>query len=92
LKYQETIAFYFYLYDMNKWKGYIELNPAVMMGKPIIKGTRIAVETIIDELASGYTEDDVLKAHPRLTKEHILAALQYASMIIKNEKIFPVAS
>lgn len=82
----------FYICIMNNWEAYIELNPSVMLGKPIMKGTRITVENIIEELASGYSVEDVLNAHPRLTKEHIIAALQYVSMIIKNEKVYPIAS
>ncbi len=66
----------------------IEINPSIMLGKPVIKGTRITVETIIDELASEYSVSDVLKAHPNLKTEDIMAALQYASAIMKNEKIY----
>jgi len=66
----------------------IEINPSIMLGKPIIKGTRITVESIVEELASGYTLDQVLTAHPNLKKPDVLAALQYAHAIIKNEKIY----
>lgn len=77
---------------MEKMDEFIEINPKVMMGKPIIKGTRIPVELIIEELASGYTRQEILNAHPRLKDEHITAALQYASSILKNEKIYVAAS
>jgi uncharacterized protein (DUF433 family) len=70
----------------------IEINPSIMLGKPIIKGTRITVESIVDELASGYTNEQVLSAHPNLKDFDILAALQYASAIMKNEKIYTTAS
>lgn len=66
----------------------IEINPAIMIGKPIIKGTRITVESILDELASGYSAKQVLEAHPHLKESDILAAFQYASAIMKNEKIY----
>ena len=66
---------------MEKLDQFIEINSKIMMGKPIIKGTRIPVELIIEELASGYTRQEIVTAHPRLTDEHITAALQYASAI-----------
>lgn len=71
---------------------HIEINKEIMLGKPVIKGTRITVECILDELASGYTTQEVLKAHPNLTEKDVLAALQYASSIIRNEKIYTAAS
>ncbi len=70
----------------------IEINPSIMLGKPIIKGTRITVEAIVDELASGYTTQDILKAHPNLKEADIRAALQYVSAIMKNEKIYTSTS
>ncbi|MCZ2458198.1 MAG: DUF433 domain-containing protein [Chitinophagales bacterium] len=70
----------------------IEINSAVMLGKPVIKGTRITIETIMDELAAGYTHNEILKAHPNLQEADILAALQYASAMMKNEKIYTSAS
>lgn len=77
---------------MENLQNYIEINPKVMLGKPVIKGTRITVEQIIDGLASGYSTDQIIKAHPRITKAHILAALQYAALVMKNEKIYLAAS
>jgi uncharacterized protein (DUF433 family) len=77
---------------MENLSSRIEINAAIMVGKPIIKGTRITVELIIDELASGYSTQDVLQAHPNLTEEDILAALQYASSVIRNEKIYTTTS
>ena len=56
----------------------IETNPAVMMGKPVIVGTRITVELVLEKLAAGETVEQILNAHPRLTKQAISAALLYA--------------
>ena len=53
----------------------IEINPDVMMGKPVVRGTRIPVEIILEKLAAGETKDQILAAHPRLTHEAIHAAL-----------------
>jgi uncharacterized protein (DUF433 family) len=74
------------------WQQHIEINSAIMMGKPVIKGTRVTVENIVEELASGYSFEEIIKAHPRVTKEDIQAALHYVAQVIKNEKIYPLAS
>jgi uncharacterized protein (DUF433 family) len=58
----------------------IEINPKVMMGKPVIRGTRIPVELILRKLSEGATEADLLDAYPRLTREDVQAALGYAAM------------
>ena len=65
----------------------IEINPKVMMGKPIIRGTRIPVELILRKLGEGATEADLLDAYPRLTKEDIQAALGYAADTLAHEEI-----
>ncbi|MDZ7289056.1 MAG: DUF433 domain-containing protein [candidate division KSB1 bacterium] len=65
----------------------IEINPAVMLGKPVIRGTRIPVELIVRKLGEGATEDDLLDAYPRLTREDIKAALEYAAASLAHEII-----
>jgi uncharacterized protein (DUF433 family) len=65
----------------------IELNSNVMMGKPVIKGTRITVELILRKLAEGATEVDLLDAYPRLKREDIRAAIAYAADTIAHEEI-----
>jgi len=65
----------------------IEINPAVMLGKPVIRGTRIPVELIIRKLSEGATEADLLDAYPRLTREDIHAALAYAADSLAHETI-----
>jgi len=57
----------------------IEMDPKVMMGKPVVRGTRIAVELLLRKLAEGATEADLLDAYPRLTREDIKAAIGYAA-------------
>lgn len=57
----------------------IQSDPAVMMGKPVIAGTRITVEFILEKLSAGETIEQILEAHPRLTRESVLAALAYAA-------------
>ena len=56
----------------------IRTDPNVMMGKPVIAGTRITVELILEKLAAGETVEQILDAHPRLTREAVSAALRYA--------------
>lgn len=65
----------------------IEVNPAVMLGTPVIRGTRIPVELIIRKLAEGATEADLLDAYPRLTRQDIQAALGYAADALAHEVI-----
>jgi uncharacterized protein (DUF433 family) len=62
----------------------IEINPKVMLGKPVIKGTRISVEHIISMLAQGITIDEILQEYKGLKKEEILACLQYAESILEK--------
>jgi len=61
------------------YNKYIALDPAVMVGKPCIKGTRIPVELVVRKLGEGATIPELLEAYPRLKEEHIYAALQYAA-------------
>lgn len=62
-------------------------DPAVMLGKPVIKGTRITVESILRKLAEGMSVEHLLVAYSQLTKQDVYAALNYASDIIANEEI-----
>ena len=68
----------------------IEINPAVMMGKPVIRGTRITVELILEKLAAGETVDDILKSYPHLKREGVLEAIAYASRVMKMDVVYPV--
>ena len=68
----------------------IERKPEVMLGKPVIKGTRITVELIIRKLAEGYSIQDILENYPHLTNEQVIAAINYAADMIANEDIFEV--
>lgn len=61
-----------------QWRNQIERNPRVMCGKPVIKGTRITVELIVEMLGAGSTEQDILASYPHLKPEHIRAALALA--------------
>ena len=69
------------------WENRIEINPAIMLGKPVIRGTRIPVELIIRKLSEGATQSDLLDAYPRLAREDIQAALGYAADSLAHETI-----
>jgi len=66
------------------WKDYIVADPAVFGGKPTIKGTRISVEFIIQRLAQGWTESDLLENYPRLTAKHLQAVFAYVQECIED--------
>jgi uncharacterized protein (DUF433 family) len=68
----------------------IKSDPAVMMGKPVVAGTRITVELVLEKLAAGETIEQVLDAHPRLTRESILAALDFAARALKADVVYPI--
>jgi uncharacterized protein (DUF433 family) len=64
-------------------------DPKIMMGKPVISGTRITVELILEKLAAGETTEQILEAHPRLTDEAIKAALAFAAQALRYDVIYP---
>ncbi|MCZ7357831.1 MAG: DUF433 domain-containing protein [Candidatus Methanoperedens sp.] len=66
-------------------------DPKVMMGKPVIAGTRITVELILEKLSAGETVEQILEAHPRLTREAIRAALAFAAQALRADVVYPVA-
>lgn len=69
------------------WKKYIETNPKVMFGKPVIIGTRIPVDLILEKLSLGETSEQLLLSYPSLKKESIFACLAFASESVKNEVV-----
>ena len=68
----------------------IVVNPKVMVGKPVIKGTRIPVDAIIRRLAEGMSVKEILEDYPNLTEEDIKAALKYAAKVVSGEDVVPV--
>jgi len=72
-------------------KQWIVSNPKVMMGKPVIAGTRITVELILEKLAAGETIEQILEAHPHLTREAVLAALAFARDALRADVVYPLA-
>ena len=76
---------------MIDYTQFIEVNPKVMLGKPVIKDTRITVELILEELSAGKSIEDLVKAYPRLNRESVLAALAFAADALRGEKAYPVS-
>lgn len=68
----------------------IERNPQIMFGKPVIKGTRLTVEIILEKLAYGETEEEILKEYPFLKKEDIKAAFLYAARTLSLEEVVQI--
>ncbi|MBI1868138.1 MAG: DUF433 domain-containing protein [Methylocystis sp.] len=70
----------------------IMLDPAVLAGKPVIRGTRLSVDFIIGLLADGWSEADILQNYPGVTHEDITACLAYARDVLRSEKVYPSAA
>jgi uncharacterized protein (DUF433 family) len=73
-------------------QNYIESNPNVMMGKPVIAGTRITVELILEKLGARETIPELLESYPHLTEESIHACLSFAATALKADVVYPIAS
>ena len=74
------------------WRDRIAIDPAVLVGKPVVKGTRLAVQLIVDLLAQGWTEQELLSNYPGLTADDIRACLAYASAVLSAEKVYPITA
>ena len=74
--------------DRDTWEDRISIDPSVLAGKPAIRGTRIAVEFVIELLAEGWSEEELLRNYPQLTHEDVLAALHWASEALRSEKVY----
>jgi uncharacterized protein (DUF433 family) len=74
------------------WQDRIRIDPNVLAGKPVVGGTRLAVDFVIGLLGQGWSEDDILKNYPGLTREDIAACLQYAAETLNAEKVYPLTS
>jgi uncharacterized protein (DUF433 family) len=74
------------------WRERIEANPDVLVGKPVVKGTRMAVEFVIGLMAQGWSEEDILNNYRHLKREDIRACLGYAEYVLTAERIYPMPS
>jgi uncharacterized protein (DUF433 family) len=70
--------------EMN-WKDRITVDPNILVGKPIIRGTRISVELLMDRLSDGWSMEQILESYPRVTREDVLAALTFVTEVFREE-------
>ena len=73
------------------WRDRIAADPAVLAGKPTVRGTRLGVAFLLDRLAAGWSREDLLKSYPRLTAEDVEAVLRHAAEAVGEERVFPTA-
>ncbi len=73
---------------MMDWRERITVDPKILVGKPVIRGTRLAVELVIDLLARGYTKEQILEQYDHITVADIQACLAYASETLRSERVY----
>lgn len=73
------------------WQNHITSDPSVLVGKPIIKGTRLSVEFVLDLIAQGWTEEEILQSH-HLQQDQVRACVAYAQALLSEQRVFPVAA
>jgi len=67
------------------WKDHVAVDPKVLVGKPIIRGTRISVELLMDRLADGWSMEQILESYPRVTRDDVLAAIAFVTEVFREE-------
>ena len=72
------------------WRDHIVSNPEILVGKPVVKGTRISVELILGWLGNGWTYEQILESYPHITRDDILAALAFAAERLHDEDYIPL--
>lgn len=72
------------------WRDRIETNPEVLTGKPVVAGTRISVELVVELLAENWSIEEILEQYPALSREDIQACLHYARETLQSERVYPV--
>ena len=75
---------------MTDWKARITVDPEILVGKPIIRGTRISVELILDRLADGWSPEQIVETYPRVSREDVLAAIAFTSEVFGEEQSMAV--
>ncbi|NJO70150.1 MAG: DUF433 domain-containing protein [Bacteroidetes bacterium] len=77
---------------MKNWENNIETNPDILYGKPVIKGTRIPVDLLLEKMSNGQSFQEILQGYPDLNEVDLYACLAYATSLIRNEISLPLAS
>lgn len=73
------------------WQERITIDPRILVGKPVVRGTRLAVEFLVDLMAQGWSESEILRNYPGLEAEDLRACLAYAAATLREERIYPIA-
>jgi uncharacterized protein (DUF433 family) len=72
------------------WRSRIVIDPKILVGKPLIRGTRISVEFVVDLLAAGWSHEQVLESYPHISEQDIRACLAYAGELLHGEQVYPL--
>ena len=72
------------------WQDRMAADPRVLVGKPVVRGTRIAVALVIDLLSKGWTQEQLLDSYPNLVAEDVRACLAYAGEVLDSERVYPI--
>ena len=72
------------------WRDHIHSDPGILAGKPVVRGTRIPVELLLEKLGAGESVEQILEAHPRLTRASILAALSFSADALRADLVYPI--
>lgn len=75
------------MYQAMRWQDHVETDPEIMLGKPVIRGTRITVELLLEKLAADISIEEILVDYPRLTRDDVLAALDYARAALGTDEL-----
>jgi uncharacterized protein (DUF433 family) len=74
------------------WEDRIAVDPKILVGKTVIKGTQLAVEFIVGLLSTGWSEQQILENYPGISRDDVLACLAYATEVLKSERVFPLSA
>jgi uncharacterized protein (DUF433 family) len=75
---------------MTDWKDRIAVDPDILVGKPVVRGTRISVELLMDRLGDGWTMEQILESYPRLTRDDVLAAIRFVTEVFREEEFVAI--
>ncbi|MEJ2389144.1 MAG: DUF433 domain-containing protein [Chromatiaceae bacterium] len=75
---------------MPDWKDRIAVDPDILVGKPVVRGTRISVELLMDRLGDGWTMEQILESYPRLTRDDVLAAIRFVTEVLREEEFVAI--
>jgi uncharacterized protein (DUF433 family) len=75
---------------MPDWKDRIAVDPDILVGKPVVRGTRISVELLMDRLGDGWTMEQILESYPRLTRDDVLAAIRFVTEVFREEEFVAI--